>query len=380
MRASVLFDVGRLEVRDLPTPEVGPRDVLVRTAVVGLCGTDLHIFSGEANYNIDASGRQIPLSIQPQILGHEVSGTIAETGGQVRDVKIGERVVFDQGLNCFSAGRSLCEYCTTGDSHQCENYQELGITGLQGGLAEYVSVPAVNTIPVKSELDLTEAALTEPLACIVHCFDVLARASSARYLLSAEPAERRVKSVLIIGAGPAGLLFTQYLRNVVGFEGLLLVSEPNRKKRELAAQSGAEVMNPSESDLVEWVTEKTRGRKVELLIDACGSASVFSLIPGVLRKQASVALYGHGHGGADLSLLNTIQFLEPNLVSTVGGSGGFEANGRPSTYTRALQLLEAGSIRVAPMLSHKYRSLEGALQALTVDYFSPDYIKGAVIL
>lgn len=381
MRACVLYDVRQLEVRDIPRPKIGPHDVLVRTTAVGLCGTDLHIFAGEANYNTDERGMPIPLTVHAQIPGHEVTGIVEEKGSEVRDVQIGDRVIFDQGLNCVSARRAeLCEYCKTDHSHQCEFYRELGITGEPGGLAEYVVIPAVNTVRVKSELDPIEAALTEPLACIVHSSDMVMSATGARYMLNATEPERRVKSVLIFGAGPAGLLFTQYLRNVMGFDGLLMVSEPNARKRELATQFGADVIDPRATNLIEAIADKTSGRRVEYVIDASGAGQVFSLIPSVTRKQATLMLYGHGHGGVDLSVLNSVQFLEPLIVSTVGGSGGFEADGRPSTYKRALGLIEEGTIKVAPLVTHRYDSLESVTRALTVDYNTPDYVKGVVML
>ena len=132
MRAGVLCDVGRIEVRDVPRPVISPHEVLVRVSAVGLCGTGSHIFAGHANYNTNERGLAIPLALQPQILGHEISGFIEETGTAVRDLQTGDRVVVDQGLNCVSRRRELlCEYCRTGDSHQCEFYQEHGITGLQ---------------------------------------------------------------------------------------------------------------------------------------------------------------------------------------------------------------------------------------------------------
>src|SRR5271165_203196 len=118
MKACVLCDVGRIEVRDVVKPKLSPRDVLVRIAAVGICGTDTHIFAGHANYNTDGAGKQIPLTVEPQILGHEISGQIEEVGSEVHDLKPGDRVVLDQGLNCVSAHRQeLCEYCATGDSH-----------------------------------------------------------------------------------------------------------------------------------------------------------------------------------------------------------------------------------------------------------------------
>ena len=134
MKACVLYDVGRMEVREVAEPQVGARDVLLRISAVGICGTDAHIFGGHANYNTDADGKTVSLAVQPQILGHEVSGEVVEVGSEVRDLAVGDRVVIDQGLNCVSARREpQCEYCQSGDSHQCAFYAEHGITGLPGG-------------------------------------------------------------------------------------------------------------------------------------------------------------------------------------------------------------------------------------------------------
>jgi len=130
MKASVLCDVGRLELRDVPRPVISSNEVLVRVAAVGICGTDAHIFAGHANYNTNDRGQPIPLALQPQILGHEISGTIEEVGVSVDDLHPGDRVVLDQGLNCVSRRREvLCDYCRSGHSHQCEFYREHGITG-----------------------------------------------------------------------------------------------------------------------------------------------------------------------------------------------------------------------------------------------------------
>src|ERR1044072_6372577 len=86
MKASVLCDVQRLEVRDIPRPVISPYEVLIRVAAVGLCGTDAHIFAGHANYNTNEYGQQIPLTVQPQILGHEIAGIVEEVGSAGRDL------------------------------------------------------------------------------------------------------------------------------------------------------------------------------------------------------------------------------------------------------------------------------------------------------
>lgn len=381
MKACLLCDVGRIEVRDVPPPRLSPDGILLRISAVGICGTDAHIFAGHANYNTDASGKKIPLNAHPQILGHEISGQITEVGSKVSDLAPGDRVIVDQGLNCVSAHRQpLCEYCLTGDSHQCAFYAEHGITGLPGGLADFIAVPASNAVRLSGSLDMAEAALAEPLGCVIHSSDAVSRART-RYAINGVPPERRVRHILICGAGPAGLLFLQYLRHALGYSGLLLVSEPNEIKRKLAKQFGAdEVLEPSTNDLGEAVREHTKGGGVEYLIEASGQGRVFAAIPTLIRKQATVLLYGHGHAGVDLSVLNSVMFKEPSLITPVGASGGFEKDGRPSVYMRALRMIEQREIAVAPFITHRYTSLDEVQAALSGGMHAPDYVKGVVVL
>ncbi len=381
MKACVLLDVGRMEVKDVAAPRVSTRDVLLRVSAVGICGTDTHIFGGHANYNTDSSGKRIPLTVEPQILGHEISGIVEEVGAEVYDLKPGDRVVVDQGLNCMSAHRQpLCEYCQTGDSHQCASYREHGITGIQGGLAEFIAVPAINAVRLMTDLNMAEAALAEPLSCIIHSSDTVSRAH-ARYSLKAPEKERRVRHILICGGGPAGLLFTQYLRRGLGYDGMLLVAEPNALKRRLAKRFGAdEVLDPSNRDLGDAVREHTKGEGVEYMIEASGQGRVFASIPQLVRKQATVLLYGHGHGGTDLSVLNSVMFKEPTLVNPIGASGGFEKDGRPSVYTRGLRMIENGEIEIAPFITHRYTNLDQVQGALTNGMGAADYVKGVVVL
>ncbi len=380
MRACVLCGAGRLELRDAERPLPRAHDVLVQVSAVGVCGTDFHIVSGESNYNLDERGEPIPLEVEPQVLGHEITGVVRDKGHAVRDLAEGDPVVIDQGIHCSSARRTPpCEYCRAGDSHQCEHYAEHGITGLPGGFAEYVCVPAVNCVRIHSDLPPVEAALVEPLACVIHASDRAMRAE-ARYPLVSKVKERGAKTALILGAGPAGLLFVQWLRNGLGFEGTLLVSEPDEKKRALAERFGAETIDPRAVDPVGVVLEKTMGRRAEFLIEASGAGSAFAQIPGLVRKQATVLLYGIGHGGASLELLNPLQWKEPTLVASVGASGGFERDGRPSVYRRALECIESGKVRVTPLVTHRYEGLERIPQAFGGDHERPGYVKGVVEL
>jgi len=378
MRAVVLTGVNRLELRDVPSPSPDAHEVRLRVAAVGLCGTDLHIVAGHANYNRDATGRVIPFAEEPQILGHEIAGVVEDIGRDVADLHAGDRVIVDQGRNCVSEHRSpLCEFCATGDSHQCERYREHGITGLPGGFAEYVTVPAVNTVRIESAVEIAEAALAEPLACVVHSTDLLTRAD-ARYPLAASNGQA-VRTAVVCGAGPSGLLFVQYLRRVLAFDGRLLVVEPNAKRRALAERFGAETIDPVAADAADVVRERTHGRGAELVIEASGSGAALAGLPRLIRKQATVLLYGHGHDGVDASVLNLLQFMEPRLVSPAGASGGFEPDGRPTVYVSALRLIETGRIAVGPLITHRYRSLESVPDAFAGDHRSPEYVKAVVL-
>ncbi len=377
MRALTVCAPEKMELREIPTPEVRPREILIKSGAVGLCGTDFHIYQGHANYNTDASGRQIPFEERPQILGHEFCGVVVEAGAGVKDLKAGDRVVIDQGLNCLSrAETELCEYCATGNSHQCARYEEHGITGLQGALADFIAVHAINAVKIESDLPLEQAVLTEPLACVTHSCEMVMR-TSARYTFGGE---RPIRSILVCGAGPAGLLFTQYLRNVIGFDGLLIVTEPSAIRRQLASDYGATVVDPTSVDLIEAVEDLTHGERVNLLIESAGVGQLFKQVPRLLRKQGTMLLYGHGHHGVDLGVMNNIQFIEATFVAPTGASGDFDADGRPSVYRKSLKLISEGKINVSKFITHQYWSLEAVPQAFANDRFGADYIKGVAVL
>jgi L-iditol 2-dehydrogenase len=99
-----------------------------------------------------------------------------------------------------------------------------------------------------------------------------------------------------------------------------------------------------------------------------------------VRKQATILLYGHGHTGVELGVLNHVQFIEPTFVSPAGASGGHDDTGRPLTYARSLALIERGAIDVVSLITHRYRSLDAVPAAFSGDHRRPDYVKGVVVL
>ncbi len=379
MKGALLRDVAKLVVEQIPDPQVAPHQVLLRVGAVGVCGTDLHIFQGHNNYNRDAKGRPIPFSVEPHIMGHEFAGEVVEIGSEVSDLKPGDRVLCDQVMNCLSQRQtSLCPYCASGDCHQCRHFQELGITH-KGAMVEYLSMPAVNCVKLPEGISTEAGALVEPLAAITHACDRVDRAAARFSFANSDPG-RRIRNVLIFGGGPAGLLFLQYLRNVKKFDGLILVADLRDGNLCLVERFGGMPVNVSRQNVVDVVREQTSGEGVHYVIEASGDAGVYEQVPFLMARQGTYLNYASGHKGRDSSLIDFIYQREPTLVVSIGGSGGFDADGRPSTYRRALDLVAAGKITAQPFVTHRYHALEDIHNAFERDFRRPDYIKGVLNL
>jgi threonine dehydrogenase-like Zn-dependent dehydrogenase len=377
MKAAVLEDIQKLVIRQVPDPVVGPREAVLRVRSTGICATDFHLFMGFSHYMFDKLGRKISLREHPLILGHEFVGDVVATGTEVSNLRPGDRVVCDQGRNCRSQGRSsLCPYCVSGDSHQCLYYEEHGITGPPGAMADFICVPAVNCVKATDTTPSEYLALVEPLECVLHACNRMERAC-ARFSLGGG---ERVRNILICGAGPAGLFFLQFLRQVRKFEGLVLVSDFRESTLERVKQFKGTPLPLTGEDLAERVDELTHGERIHLLIEASGSAAVFEQIPKVLRKRGTVLIFGNGHQGGDFGLLSNILFLEPMLVAACGASGGFDGDGRPQIFRKALELICSGTIQVAPYITNRYESFERVRQAFEEDHRRPEYFKGVLKL
>jgi 2-desacetyl-2-hydroxyethyl bacteriochlorophyllide A dehydrogenase len=258
MRAFTITAAGVGEVRDVPRPDPGPGEAIVKVAYVGVCGTDYRIYHGEFNSRF------------PLVNGHEFSGVVSDVGADVVDWHPGDRVAVDPTLYC-----GHCYHCLRRQSNHCDLWGAIGDTR-DGALAEFVRVPARNLYRVDDSVRLDEAALTEPLACVVWGVERLR-------LMPASHA-------LIFGAGPIGSLLTALL-SASGTADVTVVDVVD-SKLEIARRFGASATFTTGPDLDAILRERRQGRGYDAVIDCTGVPSV---IEGLFRHagpNARIMFFG----------------------------------------------------------------------------------------
>ena len=287
----------RLERVERPSP--GPGWVAVEPAVVGICGTDAHIYAGD-----------FP-SRPPVTLGHEISGRVAAVGPGVDDLIPGDRICVEPHLFC-----TTCAYCRGGREHLCLNKLAFGVH-LDGGMAETVVLPRRTVYRVPDRTSLAIAALAEPLACSLHGFDRLA--------------PRRGEPLAIIGAGPAGLINTALA--VRSGAGPVVVIEPDPTRRDLALDFGADrAIDPSDTAWKQEALGITRGLGFDSVIEAVGGGETVENAIELAARGGRILVFGVATPDSVASIRPYEVFAkELALIGTVIN---------PYTQGRAVQLLD----------------------------------------
>jgi 2-desacetyl-2-hydroxyethyl bacteriochlorophyllide A dehydrogenase len=289
MRAAVLVEPRRFEVREVPVPEPGPEDALIRVRRIGICGTDVHIFNG--HYAADRL---------PMVPGHEFCGTVERVGGAVRHLAPGTTAVVDINIGCGS-----CYWCRRNEILNCPAMVQVGI-GRDGAFAEFVCVPARLVIPAPEAVPPAVLALVEPVSCVVRA----ARKAGVSF----------AESVVILGAGPIGNLHVQMMR-LVG-AAPIIVSDISPDRCRMALEAGADAAVSDPAALRDTVLALTDGRGADLVIESVGHPRLYAEAFRLIRKGGHVAFFGLTGPGetVPVDILRTI--LEENgLKGSVAGMG-----------------------------------------------------------
>ena len=314
MKAAVFYGIKDVRLEDIEVPQIKAEEVLVRVRAALTCGTDRKMYL-----------RGHPLFKPPFVFGHEFAGEIVKVGSKVKDFQEGMRVVAANSAPC-----NRCYYCKVGQQSMCENIT----LRLSGAFAEYVEVPGPiveqNLLKIPSHLSYKEAALVEPLACVVHGIE------NSNIALG--------DTVLVNGLGPIGLMFIQLAR----LKGARVIAvDLKRQRLDLAKRLGAdELVDASKTqDEIKAVRELTEaGRGVDVAIEAVGIPEVWERIILMVRKGGAVTLFGGCPSGTKIN-------IDTGLLhySQITIKGIFHHT--PQYVKKALNLLSQGSITADALIT-----------------------------
>lgn len=264
MKAVVIEKPGTITVQDVPQPEAGPGEVLIKVGACGICGTDLHIADGE-----------FPPTPYPIIPGHEFAGDVVAVGSGVTGIAEGDRVAVDPSLFC-----GHCHFCRVGKGNLCQNWGAIGDT-VNGAFAEYVAVPAANAYQLPDHVTFRQGALIEPVSCAVHGIDVL------------QP--RLGDTCLIVGAGTMGLMLLQLVLRAGASR--VSVLDLNAERLPRAERLGA---GRTSTDLAELMEQDPLG--FDCVIDATGSPKAQESAFGAVKRGGKLLIFGVAAEDARVSL------------------------------------------------------------------------------
>jgi L-iditol 2-dehydrogenase len=313
LKAVYFQSPGRLSVDEVSDPTPGPGEVVVAVDAALTCGTDLKAYL-----------RGHRLFKPPMPFGHELVGHVSALGPGVRKVDVGDRVGTANSAPC-----GACYYCRRGQTSLCD---ELDGRLMWGAYADFVRVPAhiveQNLYPIAETLPDVDAAALEPLACVVHGVDAAA----------VEPGD----TVVILGAtGAIGLMFVQVLRQA-GAATVIAVGRSSERLA-LARELGTDFAVPPDDALERTVRGATGGRGADVVVDATGLPDVWEVAPSLARRGGRVVMFGGCPGGSRFSLDTGRLHYEELTVRGV-------FHHTPATVERALALLIAGRVRIAPLI------------------------------
>ena len=307
---------GNVALREVPAPQPGPGQVLLGVRAAGICGTDLHIYHDE-----------FPTQ-PPVVLGHELAGEVMATGDGVTGVAPGDRVTTETYFHLCGS----CRFCRGGQPNLCPERRSIG-SGVNGGFAPYVVVPERNLHHLPEGLTFQEAALTEPLACVVHGALELPKVTAGDV-------------AVVAGPGAIGLLTLQVAR-AAGATVIVLGTAADRRRLELAGELGAvRVVDVAAEDPVPIVRDLTGGWGADIVFECSGAGpAALSLLDHARRggQYAQIGLFGKPVAW-DLDQVCMKELRVTGSNASV-----------PSAWRTALRLLGEGRVRTAPLISDTYR-------------------------
>jgi L-iditol 2-dehydrogenase len=321
MRVAMYYNNRDVRLEEIPTPQTGPGELLVKVMVSGICGSDVMEW-----YRIKKA---------PRVLGHEIAGEIVEVGKGVDRYKNGDRVFVSHHVPC-----NTCPYCLNGFHTLCDMLRSTNFD--PGGFAEYLRVPKINVdrgvFLLPEEISFEEGVFIEPLACVLRG-QRLARFSPGQ-------------SVFVIGSGISGVLHIALAR--ASGAGRIVASDISEYRLKAAMQFGADETVPAKAVSPAKIREINQGRLVDLVIVCAGSLSAYKQALETVDRGGTVLCFAPLEPGVDF-VFPFFDFWNDGitLLSTYGGS--------PFDISTAIELIRAQRLPLQKMITHRLPLAETGL-------------------
>ncbi len=304
-----------IRLEEVPTPQIGPGELLVRVEACGICGSDVMEW-----YRAD----KVPL-----VLGHEIGGEVVKVGEGVERYKEGQRITASHHVPC-----NTCHYCLTGHQTMCETLRRTNFD--PGGFAEYVRLPAINVdrgvYPLPDNVSFEDGTFTEPLACVLR---------GQRQALM-QPG----LSLLVIGSGIAGLLHIQLARSTG--VGKIVATDVNERRLKAALKFGADAAFNASEDVPEMLREVNDGMLADRVLVCTGAKSAVLQALRSVERGGAILFFTTPEPNVTFPLsLNEI-FWRKEVTLTTSYAG------TPAEHLTALQLIRSRIIRVNEMITHRF--------------------------
>ncbi len=322
MRVAMWYNNRDMRLEEMPVPQIGSGELLVRVEACGICGSDVMEW-----YRLDRA---------PLVLGHEIGGQIVDVREGVERYKEGDRVSAAHHVPC-----NTCHYCLNGHHTACDTLRQTNFD--PGGFAEYIRLPAINVdrgvFLLPDEVSYEEATFIEPLACVLR----------GQRLAHMPPGN----SVLVIGSGIAGLLHIQLARTLGA--GRVIATDINDYRLEAAQQFGADATIHAEEDLPARLRQVNQGRLADLVIVCTGAASAITQAFKSVERGGTILFFAPT--GPDVTVPISINelFFRNDITLTTSYAGS------PADYQTALELIRADTIPVRQMITHRLGLAETGL-------------------
>ena len=315
---------GKMDMRleEIEMPVINENEVLLKVKSAAICGTDVRMYKN----GYKGIGPE-----SPRILGHELSGVIADAGKNVQGYRQGMRVAVAPNMGC-----GICNACVRGDGHLCKDYKALGIN-IDGGFAEYAVIPeqAVrggNIVEISSKVSFDEAAVNEALSCVYNGFE-----------------QCRIKpgdSVLIIGAGPIGIMHAK-LAKMAG-AAVVIINDLSTELMEVSRQIDCSFVTIESSALKEYIYDVSKGEGVDVCITACPTPAVQALAIELMATGGRVNFFGGLPADSQNVILNTNLIHYRQLIVT----GSTRAS--VSQFRKTLEFISSGILDVKKLVTSRH--------------------------